>query len=342
MSHAPLLVLGWGMTTAVGLTAAASCAALRARLDGLRETRFVLSGGRPLVGAEVPLDPPLRGLQRLAYLVAGPICECLDQEPGLRPENVPLLLGVAEVDRPGRLGGMDEALLPAVEEMTGCRFHPASRLLPMGRVAGAFGIREAARLLGSYRIPRVIVAGVDSYLLSATINAFLVRNRLLTAQNSNGFIPGEAASAVLVGRRGTGAALRILSLGTAAERATIEGEEPLRGEGLATAFSQALRAAGLQLGQIGCRLSTLSGEQYFFKELDLATVRLLRGKHDEIELWHPAASVGETGAAACTNSIVLAAGATRGGWAPRGGRFLIAAANDDEHRAALVADGLVA
>ena len=39
-------ILGCGMTTAVGLTAPASCAAIRARLDGFRETRFMARGRR--------------------------------------------------------------------------------------------------------------------------------------------------------------------------------------------------------------------------------------------------------------------------------------------------------
>ena len=68
MIAAPLSILACGMTTAVGLTAPASCAAIRARLDGFRETRFMARGGDWIIGAEVPLEEPWRGLPRLARL----------------------------------------------------------------------------------------------------------------------------------------------------------------------------------------------------------------------------------------------------------------------------------
>jgi 3-oxoacyl-[acyl-carrier-protein] synthase I len=159
---APLSILACGMTTAVGLTAPASCAAIRARLDGFRETRFRARGGDWIVGAEVPLEDPWRGLPRLARLVAGPIRECLEQALDVPTEEIPLLLGVAESQRPGRLGGLDHELLPLVQEILEARFHSASRVIPMGRVSGAVGIREASKLLNDLGPRRVIIAGVDS------------------------------------------------------------------------------------------------------------------------------------------------------------------------------------
>ena len=52
----------------------------------------------------------------------------------------------------------------------------------------------------------------------------------------------------------------------AVEKATIESDEPLRGDGLAAAYRQALDAAGLGLHEIDYRIADLSGEQYWFKE----------------------------------------------------------------------------
>ena len=97
---------------------------------------------------------------------------------------------------------------------------------------------------------RVIVAGVDSYLVAAdTPRAIDERDRLLTPDNSNGFIPGEAGGALLVGppnRRGLclprASASRI-------EQATIESEEPLRADGLTRRSRDALTAAGLDHGR---------------------------------------------------------------------------------------------
>ena len=41
----------------------------------------------------------------------------------------------------------------------------------MGRVAGAVGIREASKLLNDQGPSRVIIAGVDSYLVASTLSS---------------------------------------------------------------------------------------------------------------------------------------------------------------------------
>jgi 3-oxoacyl-[acyl-carrier-protein] synthase I len=335
----PLLIRGCGMTTAVGLTAPASCAAIRARIDGFRETRFMAMGGTWIVGAAVPLEEPWRGLARLARLVAGPIRECLDAVPDVAPENIPLLLGTPEQHRPGRLTGLDQELLSRLELLLGVQFNrEASRLIAMGRVAGAIGVREAARLVNSERYQHVIVAGVDSYLIASTIAAFDEHDRLLTERNSNGFIPGEAGSAVLIGADDGALGLRIRSLGQAVEDAPIESDKLLRGDGLAEAYKQALDAAGLGLHQIDYRIADLTGEQYWFKEAALAEARIMRVRSEFQDLWHPSDCVGEIGAAATPCLLGVAYWAACKGYAP-GPLALVQAGDDHGRRIAMVLDG---
>src|SRR3954451_9259500 len=110
MNFRPVTIQGCGMMTGVGLTAPASCAAIRARLKNFQETRFIARGGEWIIGSEVPLDEPWRGLAKLARLLAGPLKECLDQVPDMPPEQVPILLCLAEPDRPGRLEGLGNPL----------------------------------------------------------------------------------------------------------------------------------------------------------------------------------------------------------------------------------------
>jgi 3-oxoacyl-[acyl-carrier-protein] synthase-1 len=331
-------IVACGMTTAVGLTAEASCAAIRARIDGFKETRFVARGGEWIIGAEVPLDEPWRGTARLARLVAGPLQECLDGGGLDDPTAVPVLLALAESDRPGRLAGLEQDLLAALAELIGSPFHEASRLIPHGRVGGALAVREASRLIHEQGHERVLVAGVDSYLVAQTLTDLDERHRLLTPANSNGFIPGEAAAALLLAPGTEANDLGCLSLGLAKEPATVTSEEPLRGEGLAQAFRQALAGAGLEMAQIGYRIGTMSGEQYWFKEFELATSRLLRGRHEFMDLWHPADCIGEVGAASLPCCIAVAAMAARKGYAA-GDPVLVTASNDDSRRAALVLAG---
>jgi 3-oxoacyl-[acyl-carrier-protein] synthase-1 len=333
--RAPLVVLGCGMATAVGLTAPATCAAIRARIDGLRETRFMSRDGGWIIGAEAPLEPPLRGLARLAQLLAASLRECFDHAPELEPEQIPVLLGTAEADRPGRLAGLDSEFAALLQRFVGARFHPESRLIPMGRMSGALGLQAASKLINEQGFSRVIVAGVDSYLLAATLAGYDERRRLLTEDNPNGFIPGEGAAALLVGPGDAGPGLAVRSLGLAVEKATIEGEEPLRADGLALAYRQALDAVELGLHEIDYRIADISGEQYRFKEMALALARTMRVRKEFQDVWHPADCVGETGAAAMPIMLGVALTAGMKRYAP-GPLALAQAGNDDGRRAVLV------
>ena len=58
MTAQPLAIVGSGMVTGVGLSAPASCAAIRCAIDNFQETRFMDSGGEWLLGCEVPLEQP--------------------------------------------------------------------------------------------------------------------------------------------------------------------------------------------------------------------------------------------------------------------------------------------
>jgi 3-oxoacyl-[acyl-carrier-protein] synthase-1 len=205
-------------------------------------------------------------------------------------------------------------------------------------VSGAVGIREASKLVNEQGFARVVLAGVDSYLVAPTVNSFDARRRLLTETNSNGFIPGEAGAAVLVGPDHGEPGLAVLSLGLAVEKTTIESDEPLRGEGLASAYKQALDAAGLGLHEIDYRIADLSGEQYGFKEAALAVARIMRVRREAQDIWHPADCVGETGAGVMPLLLGFASWAAERGFAP-GPRILAQAGNDDGRRVALILDG---
>ena len=57
-----LCIIGSGMVSAVGLSAPASCAAIRCAIDNFQETRFIDCGGEWLIAASVPLEQPWRCL----------------------------------------------------------------------------------------------------------------------------------------------------------------------------------------------------------------------------------------------------------------------------------------
>jgi 3-oxoacyl-[acyl-carrier-protein] synthase-1 len=332
----PLSILASGLVTPLGLDAASTCAAIRCGIHAAAETTFVGPGGEPVIGCTVPIEEPLRGIDKLSKFAASAIRQCLPLALPAKPKDIPLLLGVAEPDRPGRLWGLDEELLPAIETRLSAKFDPKSRVLPRGRVAILDALRAAEALIYDEKAPFVLVAAVDTYLVAGTINAYLERNRLLTAENSDGFVPGEAAGALLVSRpRGKSPELVCWGGGEGVEEATIASDKPLRADGLAAAFRSALSNAGRTFEQVDYRIVDASGEQSGFKEAVLAIGRTIRKVKPEFPLWHPADCIGETGAAIGPCALAVALAAARKSYSPGPG-VLCHFGTDDGARAALV------
>ncbi|MWK58983.1 hypothetical protein GO594_23615 [Pseudomonas otitidis] len=295
-----ICIIASGVVSAVGLDTLSTCAAIRCAIDNFQETRFIDQGGEWQLGASVSLGHPWRGRDKLVKMAARAITEALNQVPNLNTEQTPLLLGVAEMERPGRLDDLDATLLGDIQRELGIRFHESSSVIARGRVSGAVALLNARKLIHSEGHRHVLVAGVDSFLNAPTLAAYEQRERLLTSENSNGFIPGEGASAVIVAapQLSEHPQLACVGLGFGIEKATVESEDmPLRGDGLAQATRAALTEAGCGLESMDYRLTDISGEQYYFKEAALALNRTLRVRKPEFHLHHPADCVGECGAA---------------------------------------------
>lgn len=336
----PVSVIASGMVTAVGLSAPSTCAAIRCAIDNFSETRFMDGGGEWIIGAQVPLEQPWRGLPKLVHMAAPAIRECLAHVGDVRPEVIPLLLCVAEKERPGRLAGLDDELFHDIETELGVRFHTSSGIIARGRVAGALALLEARRLIYEQAVPFCIIAGADSYLVAATLDSYEKNDRLLTSQNSNGFIPGEAGTAVLIGPPGRSQEPELLCIGMGfgQENATIDSDEPLRADGLVAAFRAAFTEAGRTIDDLDFRLTDSNGEQYWFKEAALAMTRTLRARKERFQIWHPADCIGETGAAIGPCSLGVALAATRKRYSPGPG-VLFHFSGDDGERLALVGTG---
>lgn len=331
---APVAILRTGLVSSVGLSAPATCAAIRAGVANPTTTRFIDSAGEWLTAHQVGLERPWRGMTRLVKMAASAIRECLVDVDSADWSALPLLLCVAERERPGRADGLDDQLFQGIERELGIQFFPESRILPHGRVSLGAAFMVARKLIYENRIPRVLVAAVDSLLSWSTLSHYERAGRLLTAENSNGFTAGEGAGAVLLSAPNGRAQLVCTGMGGAVEAAHIDTEEPLRGDGLTAAITEALTDAGLHMNDMDFRITDLSGEHYYFKEATLALARTLRKHKTEFELWHPAECIGEVGAPAGAAIIAMADSAFRKNFA-RGPRVLAHMANDAGRRAAL-------
>lgn len=331
-------VLASGLVTPLGYNGPATLAALRAGISAVRALPWRdPDTGDPLRGARVSLPHWWFGVGMLADMAAAAIGQCLQAAEGVAARDIPILLGVSAAARPGRPAGLDETLLAEVHARLGLPQHPRSALLPLDQAGCAQGMLRAAGLLAA-GARRVVLAGVDSYLDAATLDACIERRRLMTAANSNGFFPGEAACAVLLGPAadaGT-AHLRILGTGMAREPAPIDSTEPFQARGLTQACRQALEQAGVTMREIGWRLTDLSGEHYKFKEASFVAGRLdTAPRPARQELWHPIEYLGDIGAAILPCLFAQALHAGRHGYAPPG-LALCHVGSDAGERAAFV------
>ncbi|TCO70539.1 beta-ketoacyl synthase N-terminal-like domain-containing protein [Rhodovulum euryhalinum] len=331
--NTPLGILAAGMVTAVGLDAPSACAALRGRLDGFCETRFLGPDGEWQIGAPVPLPRNWIGEKRLAHLAAGAIAELFEAVPGAAGRAA-LILCLPEEDRPGRPVRDAAALAARIAAIVEIPPRTRTQIVAHGRPSGLVALRQARRMLAEGAAEYVVVAGVDSYLTAPAIARYLADNRLLTPDNANGFLPGEAAAAILCAADGE-AALSLAGLGLAREAAFLynrQGEDgldvPLRGDGMTAAYAQALGEAGVTLAGVEYRIADLIGEQYWFRQTALAALRLERGRTEFQDLWSPAESLGNIGAAVVPLMVGMALTAARKGYSG-GSPVLIEASADD-------------
>jgi 3-oxoacyl-[acyl-carrier-protein] synthase-1 len=336
MTESRVAILNSGLVTSVGLSAPVSCAAIRAKVANPTETRFRAADGGWIMGHAVTMEQPWRGRTKLVKMAAMAVRECLAGMPRETWSRIPLMLCVAERNRPGRIEGVDDQLFPELERELDGRFLPQSAVVAQGRAGAGLALARARDMIAHGRAAYVLIVGVDSYLTWPTLSHYLHGDRLLTARNSNGFMPGEAAGAVLVGRRpGDRPDIVCAGNGTATEVAHIDTEEPLRGEGMTRAIKQALAEAGCEMHDIDYRMADVSGEQYYFKEAALALNRILRRRKVDFELWHPAECIGEVGAASGPVCLAVAQMAARKAYAP-GPAALLHFSNDDGLRLAVV------
>ena len=335
MPAPPIAIKRTGLVTSVGLSTPAACAAIRAKVSNPTETRFIDAGGERIMAHQVALEAPWRGRTKLCKMAAMVIADCLKDIPREEWERVPLLLAVAERERPGRLDGLDDRLFLEIQDELRARFASESCIVAHGRVSVVIALALARKLIADGNHSLVLIAATDSLLAWPTLSVYEREDRLLTPRNSNGFMPGEGAGALLVGRPTGDGELHCNGIGFAIENASIDSDEPLRADGLSAAIKCALADAGCELHDLDYRITDISGEQYYFKEAALALSRVLRQRKEEFELWHPAESIGETGATAGVAALAVAGDAARKFYAPGTG-ILAHFSNDAGRRAAAV------
>ncbi len=335
----PISISACGLVTSAGFNAASSLAAMRAGIRCVKETNlWDAQSGEYLPAGKVQLPQWWVGIGKLAELVAPAINECLIAAQPIAATEIPVLLGVSSQDRPFRFDGLDEQILGEIEHRLDFQLHSKSQVIPRDHVSVVLGVHLAQQLINSGEASCCIVAAVDSLVQQDMVEYYMDKRRILTATNSNGFLPGEAGSAVLVvpATGNSNNDLEILGTGIAKENATIESENPLRGDGLTQAIGEAFKQSGLTIQEMYYRITDLNGEHYKFKEMVFAMMRYERKPKPKLfDLWHPIEFIGDVGAAIGPIVLSVAFHACQKNYGV-GPTVLCTFGNDDGERAALV------
>ena len=349
-----LAVYGHGLVCAVGCDGASSFAAMRAKVRGFTTANlWDATGGKRLQAARPTLHQWWEGPTMWPELAAPAVMQCLQQAAAgatgelLSLQAVPVISLLPPESRPAAPRGSLSGFSAALEHRLGWRLPRSSCVLRAGRTGAAHALHLAHSALFEKSADAVVVVGVESFLRQAIVEHYSEARRLLCATNSNGFIPGEAASAVLVARARREASPRLRILGIGLERESIDSSvgarQAHRAQALSRAWQSALRQAAVQFYDIAFTLSDLNGERHKFKEAAIAAARndrvppegRSRRARGFLDLWHPSEFIGEVGAAISPCLLAWAFEAGRRGYAPSQ-HALLHASEDDGERMAIV------
>ena len=242
MNTREVVVASAGMLTSVGFDWPSASAAIRTGISNPSASRFVDWGAEPISVHSVGIDLGV-GTTRLARMATMVIQECVARSGLADAVRLPLLI-CSRATRDEDSETTDRGLLPEIEALLGHPLAPGSRQIAGGRTGGLMALEASRAILHQtdVTIPAVVVAGVDSALQWSRLSALENDRRLLTSQNSNGFVVGEGAAALLVTRYSAMPLLVCEGLGFARGEPMAASQVPFRADELVAAMTAA--AAG--------------------------------------------------------------------------------------------------
>lgn len=181
-----------------------------------------------------------------------------------------------------------------------------------GQDGALAAVRRVAPLLATDRPAAALIGGIDSWISLASLHWLEAQGRLKRTDAPNGLVPGEAAAFLLMANDALARALRVRPIATV--RATGSGYEPdpwyagrpCFARGLTDAIrSIVVRPANIVRTDI--TFADLNGEAWRAEEWSFAYLRTTTFHSEPLNLWHPADTWGDTGAAAGAMLLALAA-----------------------------------
>ena len=335
------LITGVGANTPIGRNAWAAAAAARAGLCGFREHPYMIdTAGEPMRIARVPwLDIDLQGVERFEQLLFPVVDEALLAAPADQ-QRIGLALGLPP-SRPGLPGDLAVRLKQTAAVRYVGRIAPVL-VFEAGHAAGLMALDAALKGLAAGSVQACIVAGVDSYVHPETLEWIEACDQLHGGgplNNAWGFIPGEAAGALLLQRATSQAGppaplAEVVGIGVGKESKLIKTDGVCIGEGLTQAFRAALSQLPAQqrIDNVYC---DMNGEAYRADEYGFTCLRTKERFREATDFVAPADCWGDVGAAGGPLHALLAIAACRKGYA-KGPLSMVWASSEGGERAASV------
>lgn len=343
MSQYPLSIVGLGMISCVGEGAEVNAAAMNCDYDGFQETIF----NQPYYAERqlgAPIESELRGIEKLVYMSIVATKDAIKKLPEnyLKLNVIYCMPDKKDVTFFNNEGAVRKIIENTFKKLQLGTSSSSTTVLWQQRCGFVSALIRAKELLYQKEHEYVLIISLDSLLNNASLSRYggglYGDNRRLLGENfSNGFIPGEAATAVLLSTPRIFTSDVIISgVGEGNENAILgNADEVLKGYGLTDAINHASKDAEVSIHDIAFRVSSVSGEDYFFTEAALAQIKTLNKKIPEQPLWHPADNVGEIGAAIGGAIVIMTYYAFTKKYAP-GNKALCQISNDNSQRGAFI------
>jgi len=310
-----LHIIATGAATSLGGYAAATLAAVQARIANFSDHPYLIDlHGEPYILAWAPyIDPDYQGVKRYNALLNYALSDCFAADSFAGKDNLPASMPCVLClpnERP--TFRFDQARVVAQQLVSDCPglVLTSQDLCRQGHAAAYQALEQVQRYLVQTAHEFCLLAGVDSYVDSTTLNGLEMQAQVHNATNAYGFVPGEAAACVLICTGETVEKYQLTSLGTLL--AFTHATEPVHhtqgvctGQGLTQAMQATLQHC-LPQQKIQQVICDLNGEPHRSDEYGFTLTRLSQYFENPDNFIAPADCWGDVGAATGVLSMILA------------------------------------
>jgi len=310
LSGNELHIIAAGAATSLGSYAAATLAAVQARIPNFTDHPYLIDlQGEPYILALAPyIDPDYQGVKRYNALLNYALCDCCAEKEGM-PASMPCVLCLPNERPTFHFQQVREVAQQLASDCSGLVL-TSQDLFYQGHAAAYLALEQVQYHLLHTAHEFCLLAGVESYIDSTTLNGLEMNSQVHNANNAYGFVPGEAAACVLLCTQKTVDKYQLTSLGTLL--AFAHAFEPVHhtqgvctGQGLTQAIQKTLHHCppDQKVQQVIC---DLNGETHRSDEYGFTLTRLSQSLDRPDDFTAPADCWGDVGAATGVLNMVLA------------------------------------